>query len=502
MEKIAKIKLTGLVLGPLFFALISLFPAPEGLGPHAWTTVACASLIVTWWLFEALPIPITSLIPLVAFPLLNITTMKEAAVPYSNPIIFLYLGGFMIALAMERWNLHLRISLHIIRFVGTNADRLVLGFMLATGFLSMWISNTATTMMMLPIAMSVIDLLVGDKDYTQSGHAVNYEKFFTVLMLGIAYAATIGGLGTLVGTPPNLIFAGFIRDTYHMEIKFLDWALIGTPLAVFLLIVTWVLLTKCLFRNHLGQLHGGEELIAKELEALGPMSRGEKRVSAIFLLTALLWMFSPYLAKWLPLGDINENNIAILSALLLFITPVDLKKGIFVLDWKTAEKMPWGILMLFGGGLSLADALGNTGVIQWIGSVMAHLDGIGIFAIILVIAASVTLMSEFMSNMALTAVFLPVAAALAIGFHENPLLITIPVTLAASAGFMLPMATPPNAIVFASGHVTVPRMVRAGFFLDIIAVLAIALFAWLVIPYVFNITPGVLPEWAIPVFKQ
>lgn len=490
------IKIAALLLGPLACTAILLMPVPSGLNPEAWKVIACATWMILWWLTEIVPIPVTSLLPLVAFPLLGISGVQEAAAPYSNPNVFLFMGGFMIAAAMERWQLHLRIALHIIRLVGSSADRIILGFMLSSCLISMWISNTATTVMMLPIALAMIDLLLEDaKDGTTPKE---YLRFFTALMLGVAYAANIGGLATLVGTPPNIIFAGFIRETYHININFASWAMIGVPLALILLFLAWILLTKLIFRSHLGELHGSHDVVVKELRALGPMRREEKCVMFVFLLTAVLWMTSPWLSHWFPIKEFTEPSIAIFSTILMFIIPTDVKKGQFILDWQTAVKIPWGILLLFGGGLSLANALANTGVIVWIGHELASLHGMGIMMVITLTITVVMIMTEFMSNMALTTIFLPVATALAISLGENPLLLAIPVTLASSAAFMFPMSTPPNAIVFASGHVTIPRMMKAGFFLNVISLVLIMLFIRSIIPYAFDIKMGTLPEWVTP----
>ena len=494
MQDFSYSKAFGLILGPILAILIYNFPHPKTLSIEAWQTIAITILMITWWMTEAIPIPITALMPLIAVPILNIAPMKEVASSYGNPIIFLFLGGFLLALAMERWKLHIRIALNIIAFVGTHPNGIVAGFMLATAFLSMWMSNTATTVMMLPIALSVITLLQKDQKIDQSGKG--YRHFYLCLMLGIAYAANIGGTATLIGTPPNVIFSGFMLDQYNVDIGFLQWSLLGLPFASIMLILTWLFLTKILHPNHLGELHGGKKLILKELEALGKMTRGEKIILCIFCLTAFLWILRPTLKTWFPTSDITDSTIAIFGATLLFIIPVQWKKQIFVLDWKASERLPWGVLLLFGGGLSLASTLSNTGVIDWIGDLITQLDSWSFFWIGLVIITIVLFMTELMSNMALTAIFLPVAAALAIAFKQNPLITTIPITFAASCAFMLPMATPPNAIVFASGHVTIPQMARTGILLNMLAIMMITLLSYSLLLYIFHVELNTIPAWA------
>lgn len=493
----SKLKLAALTLGILLFYIIyALVPVPAGLTPGAWKVIACTVLILTWWVTEALPIPVTSLVPLMLFPLLGISDIKQTAIPYGSPMVFLFLGGFLLAAAMERWSLHMRIALNIVKFAGTDANGIIGGFMLATGALSMWMSNTATTVMMLPIGISIIDLMAQDAKTPEQ--KASYEKFFGALMLGIAYAASIGGMATPIGTPPNIIFSGFMQSQFGFEVSFLDWMMVGVPTSLVLLGVTWVLLTKICLRNKLGHLHGSKAMITKELEALGPVSLAEKMVLMVFCLTAFFWITRSVFAEVAFFKLLTDEGIAIIGAGLLFILPGDIKKGKFVMDWESAENLPWGILLLFGGGMSLAAALENNGVISALGQSIASLHGMSMVWIVMIIIAVVVLMSELMSNMALTAIFLPIAAALAVGFHENPLIFTIATTLAASCGFMLPMATPPNAIVFGSRHVTMPQMVKAGVLLDIISILFLTLVVFTLLVYVFDIDWGVVPDWAIP----
>ncbi len=479
-------KKIGLFLAPLLFLILLIIPAPELLGTPAWKVIAIAVFMLVWWVTEAVPIPVAALLPMVLLPLLGVMDIKAASAPYANPIVFLFMGGFMVALAMERWNLHRRIALNIVKITGTNANGIILGFMLATALLSMWISNTATTVMMLPIAASVISLL-------SKGEAVHKGKgmrnFAVAMMLGIAYAANVGGTATIIGTPPNSVLAGYISEHYKYDISFAKWMIIGVPFAAILISVTYFFLVKILYPNRLGRFEGAQKLIENEVEKLGRLSRGEKLVLIIFIGTAISWMmrvpinsFFKYLELPIKLSD---TGIALIATISLFVVPLNLKFEKFVMEWKDTEKLPWGILLLFGGGLSLANALSETGLIDLIGGQFEDADISG-FLIILGLTAVSLFLTEVMSNVALVTIFLPVVAGIALGTEIDPLYLMIPVTLAASCAFMLPMSTPPNAIVFASGHLTVAQMVKAGVILNIIAILFIAVLSKWVIPLVFS----------------
>jgi sodium-dependent dicarboxylate transporter 2/3/5 len=452
------------------------------MSPEAWKTVALAAFMLLWWVTEAVPIPVTALLPLVILPLLGVTEMKAAAAPYANPIVFLFMGGFMIALAMEKWNLHRRIALTIVSWTGTNANGILLGFMIATAALSMWISNTATTIMMLPIAMSVIQLLTKNKVEASSK---GFRNFALVMMLGIAYSANIGGLGTLIGTPPTVVFAGFIQETYDYEVAFADWLKIGFPFAVLMIAVTYFFLVKILYPNRLGKFDGAQELIENEVEKLGSLSIGEKRTLIVFVGTALFWIFRSPINSFFPALKLSDTGIAMIATICLFIIPINFKKGEFILDWKATERLPWGILLLFGGGLSLAASLAQTGIIDLIGAQFKEANNIGFWVIIGLTTVSLFL-TEIIGNLALVTVFLPVVGGIAVGTGVDPLHATIPVTLAASCAFTLPMSTPPNAIVFASGHVKVAEMSRAGIVLNLVAILLIAVLASTIVKSVFS----------------
>lgn len=474
-------KKIGLFLGPVVFAIFLLLPAPLPLSAAAWKALALAIFMLIWWVTEAVPLPVTALLPMILLPMLGIQNLKTAAAPYANPIVFLFMGGFMLAVAMERWNLHRRIALNIVKAVGTNANRIVLGFMLATAALSMWISNTATTIMMLPIAVSVVELLTLDEDkYPKKG----IRNFALTLMLGIAYAANIGGTATLIGTPPTVVFAGFMSETYSMEISFAAWMLMAMPLVVALLFITYLVNVRLLFPNHLGQFAGATDLIKREVERLGAFSVGEKRTLIVFACTALAWIFRRQINLLLPEPVLSDAGIALIATVALFVVPTNFERNEYILEWQDTSKMAWGILLLFGGGLSLAAALAEVGLIQLVGQQFAGMENANLVVIIGLAAISLFL-TEIMSNLALVTVFLPVVGGIADAAGIAPLEVTIPVTLAASYAFMLPMSTPPNAIVFASGRLSVSNMVQAGIILNIIAILLIGLVAYWMIPLLF-----------------
>lgn len=482
----------GLFTGPVIVLVMVLSGPPDGLDSSAWHAAAVGLLMAVWWITEALPIPATALLPLALFPLLGVGAFKATASSYAHPLIFLFMGGFVIALAMERWNLHRRIALSLLSAIGTGPRSIIGGFMIATALLSMWVSNTATTLMMLPIGLSVVDL-IRDRDGALDRDG---KQFAVALVVAIAYAATIGGLATLIGTPPNALLAGFMSKTYGVTIGFAQWMLVGLPLMVVMLPVTWLLLTRVIFRFALPEISGGRAAITEQLQALGPMSRGEKLVAAVFVITALLWVFRPLIGDWLPGLALSDYGIAITMALILFILPVDFRRGVFAMDWETATRLPWGVLLLFGGGLALAGAIADTGLATWIADGIGAMGQLDNLILVIAVAAVIILLTELTSNTATTAAFLPIVGALAVGLGENPLLFVIPATLAASCAFMMPVATPPNAIIFGSGHVTIPQMARAGVFLNILGLLLVIAATYTLVLMVFGIEPGILPDWA------
>ncbi len=472
------------------------------MSPSAKRLVAVAVLMATWWVGEATSLAVTAMLPIVLFPLLGIMPSKAVAYNYANHLVFLFLGGFMIALAMERWNLHKRIALHIINKVGTSPQRIVLGFMASCGFLSMWISNTAATMMMLPVGMAVVHqfasqaLFNGERD--QETETKVYQSLGLVLMLGLAYSASIGGVGTLIGTPPNIILAGLYKELYPKNegISFFKWMLAALPLVFIFLPLVWVYLCKFISPFPLAQIemkNGGGDIIRRELDALGPMNSAEKIIAIVFASTAFLWIFR----KPIPIGIfeipgwsslfanpkwIHDATVAMSMGILLMVLPSDRANGIelkgkrefFILNWQTVQtKTPWGILILFGGGFALASGFEKTGLNQWLGTQFGALEGFPIGLAILILCLGVTFLTELTSNTATTTMLLPIVGAVAISAHFHPLELMIPVALSASCAFMLPVATPPNAIVFGSGWVKIPQMTRAGLALNIIGAILI-----------------------------
>jgi len=480
-------QLSGLFAGPVvFLALLALAP-PTGMSLTAWRTAAVGIFMAIWWITEALPIPATALIPLVLFPLLGILPITATAEPYANPVIYLFMGGFVLALAMQRQRLHLRIALAVVRLMGVRPRRMVLGFMAATAFVSMWVSNTATSVMMLPIGLSVAQLVRAE------GQQEGQRNFSLTLMLGIAYAASIGGLATLIGTPPNALLAAYMLETFHLQIGFAQWMLVGLPLVVVSLPLAWLVLTRLVYPVRLPELAGGRELIRSEYARLGPMSRGERSIGIIFLITATLWIVRPLLEDRLP--GLTDTGIALAAALATFLVPVDLRRGVFLLDWKTAEQLPWGVLVLFGGGLAFADAVTQSGLAEWIGGALSGVQAWPMLLVVVLVTAIVVFLTELTSNTATAAAFLPLVASLAIGLGENPLFLAIPAALGASCAFMLPVATPPNAILYGSGYVTVPQMSRAGFWLNLMFIMLVAVLVYTMVPLVFGVRPGTIPAW-------
>lgn len=474
-------KKIGLFLGPLLFITLLLIPVPNGLNPVGWKVIALAAFMIAWWVTEAMPLPVTALLPIVFLPLLGVSDLKTATAPYANPVVYLFFGGFIIALAMEKWHLHRRIALNIVKLVGTNANGIIFGFFLATFFLSMWISNTATTVMMLPIALSVIHLLTREDG---GGEDIRKQHFALGIMLAITYASSIGGMSTVIGTPPNVVAAGYLRETFDYEVSFAQWIMIAFPFSLVMLFLSYFLVVKVFYRNKLGRFEGAEQLIHREIKALGRMNAGERRTLVVFIATALLWMLRVPINNLIPGLKLSDEGIAVLAAVTLFVIPIHFQRGHNVLEWKDTEKLPWGILLLFGGGLSLADALAETGIIKLIGDQFAGVENNDWLVVAGLVAVSVFL-TEIMSNVAQVTVFLPVVGAMAQGMQMNPFEVCIPVTLAASAGFMLPMSTPPNAIVFASGHVKIGQMVKVGFWLNLLSIVLIVLIVYPLVKWMF-----------------
>jgi sodium-dependent dicarboxylate transporter 2/3/5 len=480
-------KRIGLFLGVVLFLVMLILPSPEGLSIEAWHTAAVGVLMATWWITESLPIAVTALIPIVLFPVLDIISISAATAPYANPLIFLFMGGFVIAIAMERWDLHRRIALNIVSYVGIKPSSIIIGFIIASAFLSMWVSNTATALMMLPIALSVLKLVENEKHERK----LNFE---IVLVLSIAYACNIGGMGTLIGTPPNALLAAFVNENYGVEIGFTQWMMVGVPIMIVSLPLMYLVLTKFVYPIKIETLPGGKELIGKQLSQLGSISDAEKKVAYVFGGAALLWITRPLLSNVIP--GLSDAGIAIGAAISLFLIPVDFKQGIFVLTWSDTQKLPWGVLILFGGGLSLAAAISKTGLASWIGEGVGALNAWPIFLLVGLVLVLIIFLTEITSNTATTAAFLPILASVAIGLGQNPLLLAIPAALGASCAFMMPVATPPNAIVYGSGKITIPEMSKAGVWLNFMFIFLLTISTFLLINLVFGIEAGELPAWA------
>lgn len=472
----------GLFAGPIVFLIIFMLPPPEGLEPAAWNTAGVAILMAIWWVTEAIPIPATALLPIILFPVLEVGSVGDATSPFANPLIYLFMGGFIIALALERTNLHRRIALNIVTLVGTKPSSIIVGFMIAAAFLSMWVSNTATAMMMLPIALSIIGLVESKKDMKAGDLQTN---FGLVMLLCLAYACNIGGIGTLIGTPPNALMAGYMLDNYDVEIGFAQWMMIGVPLVIIALPVVYLLLTKVVFPVKLVEIPGGDEVIKDELRNLGQMSKPEKMVAVVFIMTASMWVSRPLLEPYIP--NISDTGIAIFGAVLMFLLPVDYNKYEFVLNWDDAKRLPWEVLILFGGGLSLAAAITDTGLAGYIGLSLSGLDWIPIIVLLMISLTVIIFLTEVTSNTATAAAFLPILASVAIMMGQDPMLLVIPAAIGASCAFMLPVATPPNAIVYGSGMVTIPQMARAGFIFNILMIFIITIVMYLLIGYVFGV---------------
>ncbi len=514
-ERVGRRARTARWLGPLA-AIVTYLLVPvgeEGLTDGGRSTAAVVVLVAVWWVGETLPLAVTSLLPIVLLPLTGALGLAETTSAYGNPLVFLFLGGFILALAMQRWGLHRRIALLTIRSVGTEPRRMVGGFMLATAALSMWVSNTATTVMMLPIGVSVLALVAtrlgGDttepsgSDVAPGGTAVDDStpdadgsvvaaspapNLAVGLMLGIAYAASIGSLATLIGTPPNTFLAGFLSQTYGIDLGFGRWMLMALPLSLVFLVIAWLVITRWMYPPEIDEIPGGADLIRNELAELGRLGTGERNVLAVFVLMAGLWITrSPLqdLFAGTPLAAIDDPIIAIGGAALLFALPVDAGRGVFTMDWDTARGVPWGVLLLFGGGLALAAGVAENGVDAYVGGRIAELSALPLVLIIATVAVTVLLLTELTSNTATTAALVPVVAGAAVALDLDPVTLAIPAALAASCAFALPVATPPNAIVFGSGHVTIPQMVRVGLVLNVVGSVLIIITAVTLVPLVF-----------------
>jgi sodium-dependent dicarboxylate transporter 2/3/5 len=467
-------KKIGLFFGPFLFLIIQFLPF-EILSEKADTVIAIGAWMVCWWITEAVSISVTSLLPLLLFPLFKVMNIDDVGANYGSPIVFLFFGGFVLALAIEKVNLHRRIALTIIKKTGTTPNKVILGFMIATGFMSMWISNTACAVVMLPIALSVISLLTNDVD----GFTSKDRNFALSVMLGIAFSANAGGIATVIGTPPNSVLIGLLENQYNIEVSFFKWMLVGLPVAIILIAIIYFVMVKWMFPSQGLVFNASKDVINSELTKLGKISAREKHVLVIFSIMVFLWIFRVPINSLIPNLGLSDTMISVCGALALFTIPFNLKSGDFILRWNDTEKLSWGILILFGGGLALASAMSESGIIEIIATSISNSK------ISILLIALMLFMTELMSNVALTAVLAPVVAGIAIGLNVPLLHLLIPVTIASSCAFMLPMATPPNAIVFASGYVKIKDMTKIGIILNLISVGLLVLIFKFLVPLVF-----------------
>ncbi|MEC9369572.1 MAG: DASS family sodium-coupled anion symporter [Pseudomonadota bacterium] len=482
-SRFAWISTAGFALGPLLALVMLVMPPPEGMGKPAWAVAALAVLMSVWWMTEAAPLAATALIPLIFFPLLGIGSLGVTAESYAHPLIFLFLGGFLLAQAMQHWRLSEHIALRLLRLSGTGPRAIIASFMGTTAFLSMWISNTATAMMMLPIGCSIVASVSRCAGRRQRK---DVAPFATSLMLGIGYAASIGGMGTLIGTPPNALFANFVSIAFAQPVSFLDWMMVGIPAVVLLLPIAWFVLTHVAFQVRLAAGPELAKIVDREIKALGPLNRGQKILSVLLVMTALGWIGQPLIEAALPSLGLTDSGIALAAALALFIIPVNGGKGDRLLTWEVATHIRWDVLILFGGGIALATAVGLSGLASWLGGALSALGVLPLVLLILGVAAIIVFLGELASNTAVAATFLPVAGATAAGIGADPMLLTVPVALAASIGFMLPVATPPNAIVYGSGVIPARDMLRAGFLIDLAGIAVTALVTLTIATRVFS----------------
>jgi solute carrier family 13 (sodium-dependent dicarboxylate transporter), member 2/3/5 len=485
------VQLTGLLLGPLLFALTLLFFSPEGLSDSGRAVLACTLWVAIWWVTEAIPIPVTSLLPLILMPVTHALDGDKVSASYGDPIIFLFLGGFLLALAMEKWNLHKRIAILIILAIGTSPKRIILGFMAATGFLSMWVSNTAAVMMMLPIGTSII------YQVAKNAKAGNLEEaklkgFEKTMIFGIGFAGTIGGTATLIGTPPNIILAANIQKLYGVEISFAKWLFFATPIVVILLFAVWYYLVNIAFPIKFKDLPGGKGVIKEEAKNLGKITFEEKAVLVIFLFTAFMWISRTFLWEDIIPG-ISDTMIAIFAGVLFFLIPAKNAKG-KLLSWDVSKELPWGILLLFGGGLAIAAGFKESGLAAWIGEQLNGLAGMNLIVIIIIITTLVLFLTEITSNTATATMILPILASLAAAMEVHPFALMVPAAMAATYAFMLPVGTPPNAIIFATEKITIGEMVKAGFWANMFAVVLIVCGTYFLLPWIMDIQLDVFPS--------
>lgn len=471
----------GLILGPLIAATMIFAGNPFTMPALAWLTAACMAWMAIWWMTEAVPVAVTALLPIVLFPLLDIAPIKVTTTSYAHPTVYLFMGGFILALAIEKWNLHKRVALTILLASNGNARTLMGGFMITAALLSMWISNTATSIMLLPMGLAIIAVVAETVTDVSEENKANFQ---TALLLSIAYAATIGGIATLIGTPPNAFMAAFILDNYDIEIGFIEWMAVGLPATIIMLPLAWLILSRIVFSFDFETSDQTRDKLVQMRDELGPMSGEEKRVAAVFIATALSWAFRPVLDDWSMLSDISDTGIAIIAAISLFLIPAPSTENERLLDWNTTTKLPWGILILFGGGLSLASAVTSSGLGTAIGEAVSLLPTTDMMIMVAAVATLIIFLTELTSNLATTATFLPVLGAISMQMGIDPMVLLVPVALAASCAFMLPVATPPNAIVYSSGKITIAQMSRAGLWLNILGIIVVSVISTVLVPII------------------
>ena len=474
----------GLILGPVLFLLIYLFFRPEGLGQDGVAALAGTAWVAVWWVTEAIPIPATSLLPIILFSTLGLGSVGDILAPYADPTIFLFLGGFVIAVAIERWNLHRRIALGVISRVGTSPTRLVLGFMLATGGISVFISNSATAMMMLPIGLAVVRQIAELQGTLGPDGEVPRTNFAALIMLAIAYAASIGGVGSIIGSPPNAVMVGVASKTLGVEITFLEYMYVGIPIALVYTLIAWRIMLRVM-PPEFKELEGGQQFVRRQLAELGPMTSQEWRVLGVFVTTALLWIVYPFLLKGVIPG-VSDTTVAMFGAILLFLIPSGRERGEFLLDESAFSRVPWGVLLLFGAGFCVASVFQSTGVAEWLSGFLASLEGVHYFLIILAVATMLVFLTEITSNTAIATIFMPIMASLAAALNVSPAGLMMVAALASTLAFMMPVGTPPNAIAFSTGFVNIRQMMKVGFFLNLASIVTITLFGYFWIPLVWG----------------
>ena len=492
MEEIILKQKIGIFVGPGLFFLVLIFITPQGMNQESRAILASTLWIATWWISEAVPIPVTSLLPIVLFPLTKGLDIGKTTAAYGHPIIFLFIGGFILALAIERWELHRRIALNIIKAMGTDGSKIILGFMIASALLSMWISNTAASLMMMPIGLAIISHFTENLKSKNKGFRPFDFPFGKALMLSIAYSASIGGMATIIGTPTNLVFSAVVKQIYNYEITFSKWMLFGFPVSILILGICWFYLVRIAFPMKDSGIAGGLEEIDEQLKQLGKMTSAEKRVLGVFCLTAFAWITRSFLwVKFIP--GINDTVIAIGGATLLFLIPSKSEEEKNLMNWETAVKLPWGIILLFGGGLSIASGFKASGLAEWIGNQMGIFQHIPFILILGVLVISVNFLTEITSNTATASIILPILAGFALAINVHPFSLMIGATVAASCAFMLPVATPPNAVIFGSGYVTMGDMVRTGVWMNLLSTIILTLIVYFLLPLIWGLDLHVFP---------